>query len=82
MKKCKIDFYGIVCIAKVSETSFELIGKYKITQKLLDGYSIIVLGCINICNFIKFICGLEPNTCFGFKVLEETTKGRENDDRS
>jgi hypothetical protein len=82
MKKCKIDFYGIVCIAKVEEDSFELIGRNKITQNLLDLYCMIVLGSINICNFIKFILGFDPNICFGFKVIEEITKEREDDDRN
>lgn len=38
----RVKFYGIKCEAKISDTDFELIGKNKVTQKLLDLYTILI----------------------------------------
>lgn len=67
----KIDFYGVVCKAKITEYDFELIGDNKITQGLLDFYSGIVLAIKNFNNWFLSLLGIDSNVEFKIKIINK-----------
>lgn len=62
----KVKFYGIICNARIDDNSFELVGKNKVTQKLLDWYGMIIFHFINFANFVFM-----ADSKFILEVLDE-----------
>ena len=66
-----IKFYGIKCRARITADSFELFGKTKVTQFLLDCYFWVILRMIEVNSFICGNLGIEYTTDFRLDVIEE-----------
>ncbi|MFA7133146.1 MAG: hypothetical protein WC108_07600 [Bacteroidales bacterium] len=75
--KAKVNFYGVVCIAKFTETSFELEGRNKFTTNLLNIYGVIILRLLELNSFLLAFFNIPNKTEFKIKVLEEIKDDRE-----
>ena len=77
-----IKFYGIYCNVFVedNEESFQLIGKYKITQFLLDTYALCIWGMINLSSLFLDFIGIEHEPHFYYRIYSRKENDSVGDD--
>ena len=68
--KAEVKFYGIITKAVIYGDSFDLRGKNKFTQKLLNIYIFIIFLGIGISNFFRFLFGLEKSKGMKIGIIE------------
>lgn len=65
--KYRIKFYGVICEAEISDDNFELIGKSKLSQKVLDYYTLLIWFFLRIQNSFSH----KEERMFRVKILEK-----------
>ena len=67
----KIKFYGIICNANITEYDFELIGKNKFTQLLLNIYRGVIFYLKDFKNWILSIFGIDSNLDWKIEITND-----------
>lgn len=69
-----VKFYGVKCYANIYDDTFELIGKNRVTNWLLDKYSLIIVAGISASSFVLSLLHIDHTTDFILKVVAERKK--------
>lgn len=67
----RVKFYGVSCFAYIDDDSFELIGRNKVTQWLLDVYSRCIFEMINFTSWFCALFNVDYIPGFKLYILEE-----------
>jgi hypothetical protein len=69
-----VRFYGVTCYAIITDDSFELIGKNKVTHFLVSNYSVLIYKIKNVISFICSILNVDYEVGYKLTVLTERGK--------
>jgi len=67
----RVKFYGIICHAKITDEDFELIGKYRFTQTLLNAYRNLIFCVKDFNNWVLSLFGVESDIYWKIEVIDE-----------
>lgn len=70
-----IKFYGIRCRAIITEDSFELIGRTRITRRLLNGYARFITWVNSAMSFVCSILGIDYNVSYRLDIIRKLKDG-------
>jgi hypothetical protein len=70
-----IKFYGITCRAIITDDSFELIGRTRLSRKLLNTYAWLIMHAISAGSFICSVLAIDYTTSFRLDIIRKLKDG-------
>ena len=70
-----IKFYGITCRAIITEDSFELIGRTRISRRLLNSYAWCITQAISATSLFCALFAIDHTTSFRLDIIRKLKDG-------